>query len=71
MELAPGGDLLDYIRRKGHLSENRSRVFFAQLLEALEYLHSMDIAHRYVLVALLLEDFQCSRFHLVPSANSN
>ncbi|XP_022653496.1 testis-specific serine/threonine-protein kinase 3-like isoform X2 [Varroa destructor] len=46
MELATGGDLLDYVRRKGHLSENRGRMFFSQLLDALGYLHNLDIAHR-------------------------
>ncbi|OQR74952.1 testis-specific serine/threonine-protein kinase 1-like [Tropilaelaps mercedesae] len=61
MELATGGDLLDYVRRKGHLSENRARMLFSQLLEALGYLHNLDIAHRHV-------DLKCENVLLKSSS---
>ena len=46
MDMADGGDLLDYIKTNGAISENEARSFFRQLVVASEYLHSMDVVHR-------------------------
>ncbi|CAG7728082.1 unnamed protein product [Allacma fusca] len=46
MDWCDKGDLLEYIKTKGHISENRSRQYFKQLLSAVRYLHSLDLAHR-------------------------
>jgi serine/threonine protein kinase len=46
-ELADGGDLLDYINARRGLSEAESRRIFCQLLQVLDYLHSVKhVAHR-------------------------
>ena len=57
MDLAPGGELLSLISRK--TSENQARgisetacdfstcrFYFAEIVEALEYLHGLNIIHR-------------------------
>ncbi|XP_065056343.1 testis-specific serine/threonine-protein kinase 3-like [Rhopilema esculentum] len=46
MNLAENGDLLEYIRSNGALSDDGARTFFAQLVAATEYFHSMGIVHR-------------------------
>ena len=40
------GDLLEIIRSQGKLSEKASRFYLAEVILALEYLHSMDILYR-------------------------
>lgn len=46
MDLADGGDLLDYIKTNGVVAENEARKFFRQLVDASEYLHRLDVVHR-------------------------
>ncbi|XP_056641567.1 testis-specific serine/threonine-protein kinase 1-like [Diorhabda sublineata] len=46
MRHAENGDLLEYILKKGPISEAQSRVWFRQVTLAVQYLHDMDIAHR-------------------------
>ncbi|CAG9861783.1 unnamed protein product [Phyllotreta striolata] len=46
MRNAENGDLLEYILKKGPISEAQSRVWFRQLALAMQYLHEMEIAHR-------------------------
>ncbi|KAI0985459.1 hypothetical protein GJ496_008530 [Pomphorhynchus laevis] len=46
MEWADSGDLLDFIKQRGHLNEIVSRKLFRQILSAVKYCHKMDIAHR-------------------------
>lgn len=46
LELADGGELLDYIVAQEKISENKARSFFKQMVFALEYMHEMKIAHR-------------------------
>lgn len=46
MDFCERGDLLDHIRTHGALPEHRARHLFRQLVSAIEYLHSRDIAHR-------------------------
>ncbi|XP_047111819.1 testis-specific serine/threonine-protein kinase 3-like [Schistocerca piceifrons] len=47
MELCEKGDLLEHIRaRRGPLSEQKARLYFSQIVSAVDYLHSQDISHR-------------------------
>uniref|UniRef100_A0A1B6C4E2 Protein kinase domain-containing protein n=1 Tax=Clastoptera arizonana TaxID=38151 RepID=A0A1B6C4E2_9HEMI len=46
MDICEKGDLLDYIRNKGALSEAKAKVFFRQIVSAIYYLHTLDISHR-------------------------
>ena len=46
MEFCEGGDLYNYILTRGHLTERQSCRFFHDIIEALAYLHSQNIAHR-------------------------
>jgi len=41
------GELLDYIKRLGCFDDNCTRFYVAEVIEALEYLHSIGIIHRY------------------------
>ena len=46
MEYCEGGELFDYIVKKQHLTERQSCIFFHEIIDALEYLHSLNIVHR-------------------------
>jgi len=46
MEYCNGGELFNYIVDKGKLEENEASMFFYQLINALDYIHSLGIAHR-------------------------
>lgn len=46
MRHAEQGDLLDYVSKKGPISEPQARVWFRQLALAIQYLHDLDIVHR-------------------------
>ena len=46
MVSVPGGDLFDWIKRKGRLSESEAKYLFYQVLIAFKYLHERNISHR-------------------------
>ena len=46
MEYCDGGELFNYIVDKEKLDEDEASMFFYQLINALEYIHSLGIAHR-------------------------
>lgn len=46
MRFAENGDLLEFILKKGAISEAQARVWIRQLALSVQYLHDMDIAHR-------------------------
>ncbi|KAK8887678.1 hypothetical protein M9Y10_038731 [Tritrichomonas musculus] len=46
MEFCPNGDLFSYIVNRNKLTEAQAKPFVRQILEALQYLHSMDVSHR-------------------------
>lgn len=46
LELATGGDLFEFVRSKGSLSNDEAATAFCQLLCAVKYLHSAGIIHR-------------------------
>lgn len=58
MEHAGHGDLLEYIKLRGSIPEDRCRIMFRQLLEAMIYLHGVNIAHRDLKCENLLLDYQ-------------
>ncbi|XP_059148031.1 testis-specific serine/threonine-protein kinase 1-like [Physella acuta] len=58
MEHAGHGDLLEYIKLRGAIPEDRSRVMFRQIVDAVSYLHGIQIAHRDLKCENLLLDYQ-------------
>jgi len=46
MEYASGGELINYIANKGHLSEKEARLFFRQMVSALDHCHTASVVHR-------------------------
>jgi 5'-AMP-activated protein kinase catalytic alpha subunit len=46
MEYASGGELIDYIAAKGHLSEREGRKLFRQLISAIDHCHMAGVVHR-------------------------
>ena len=46
MEYVAGGELFDYIVKKGKLKESEARRFFQQIISAVEYCHKHMIVHR-------------------------
>ena len=51
MEMAGHGDLLEYVKLRGALADDKSKRLFAQLVSAVQYLHSIDVVHRWSLTA--------------------
>ena len=45
-ELVEGGTLFNKIKEEGKLSENETKTYFHQIIEAIEYLHSKNVIHR-------------------------
>ncbi|KAI9136262.1 kinase-like domain-containing protein, partial [Paraphysoderma sedebokerense] len=46
MEFANGGELFDYIVKHGLVKEKEARVFFRQIISAIDYCHQNSIIHR-------------------------
>lgn len=46
LESCEGGELFDQVTRKGHLSEDEARFYAAEVVDALEYIHSLGVIHR-------------------------
>jgi serine/threonine protein kinase len=46
MEYLPGGDLLSLLRNECYFSEDMARHYAAEVILALEYIHSLKIVHR-------------------------
>ncbi|ETN61887.1 testis-specific serine/threonine kinase 22c [Anopheles darlingi] len=56
MDYCRHGDLLQFIQQRKRLSERRSRLFFRQLIQAVEYMHGAGYCHR---------DIKCENILLV------
>jgi 3-phosphoinositide dependent protein kinase-1 len=52
LELAPGGELLTYIRQHKSLSMSCVPFYMAELTISVEYLHSLGIVHRDLVSAI-------------------
>jgi serine/threonine protein kinase len=46
MDLCPGGELFFHLHNIGRFTEDQAKFYFAEVLLALEYLHSLDIIYR-------------------------
>lgn len=46
MEYAEKGDMMQYIRAMDKIEEEEAAILFIQIVEAVEYIHSVGIAHR-------------------------
>ena len=46
LELVDGGELFNKISKEGKISEDRSRAYMMQIVEGLEYCHSVGVCHR-------------------------
>ncbi|XP_073966767.1 testis-specific serine/threonine-protein kinase 3-like isoform X2 [Choristoneura fumiferana] len=46
LRFAENGDLLDFLSQNGAVPENQCRLWMRQLLSALQYIHTLNIAHR-------------------------
>lgn len=46
LEHVPGGELFDYLVKKGRLTPKEARRFFRQIISALDFCHSHSICHR-------------------------
>jgi serine/threonine-protein kinase SRK2 len=46
MEYAEGGDMFDYVLKRGGLREHEARWFFQQVIVATDYVHQMGMANR-------------------------
>ncbi|KAH7298171.1 hypothetical protein KP509_25G030400 [Ceratopteris richardii] len=78
MEYLVGGDLYSLLRKLGCLEEHVARVYIAELVLALEYLHSLGVVHRdlkpdNILIAhdghIKLTDFGLSKVGLINSTD--
>ncbi|KAK7271191.1 hypothetical protein RJT34_26882 [Clitoria ternatea] len=78
MEYLNGGDLYSLLRNLGCLDEEVARVYIAEVVLALEYLHSMHVVHRdlkpdNLLIAhdghIKLTDFGLSKVGLINSTD--
>jgi serine/threonine protein kinase len=66
MEYASGGELFDYIVSHGMVKEKEARVFFRQILSAVDYCHKNSIIHRD-----LKPEVKCDRIVLTPTLDAN
>ncbi|XP_022251404.1 5'-AMP-activated protein kinase catalytic subunit alpha-2-like [Limulus polyphemus] len=46
MEYVPGGELFEYIKKRGKLKESEARRFFQQIISGVDYCHRHMIVHR-------------------------
>ncbi len=46
MEYCKSGELFDYIVDRQHLEEDEASIFFYQLINGVDYIHSLGVAHR-------------------------
>lgn len=59
MELCEGGELFDRLIEIGHFTEQQAALLFSQMLSAVAYLHSINIAHRDLKPENFLFSTQC------------
>ena len=65
LELAQGGELFNQIQQRGKLPEDEARVYFSQLIAAMQYCHGQSVCHRDLKLenVLLVSDHSpCSKY---------
>ena len=70
MEYAAGGDMFEYVVRKGGLRESEARWFFQQLIVATDYIHRM-VRIMKILKLIFVESLMGPVFVIHLSACSN
>ena len=65
MEIAGHGDLLEYVRLRGALNEEKAKFMFAQLVSAVDYMHGFNVVHRWQCNCNLLNVVKTTRHHCV------
>ena len=66
MEYVPGGELYNYVKNKGGISELEARNFFMQLVDTIEYCHNKYIIHRDLKPPnILISDSSTQRIKLI------
>lgn len=71
MENIEGGELFDYINRNGPLSEEKARVWFLQLLSAVDYCQGNFLVHRDVKPENILIDTRTGNIKLIDFGFAN
>lgn len=61
MDYMGGGELFTHLLTQKMLREDAVRVYAAEMILAIEYLHNMDIIHRYAGVVWICLDVQNAR----------
>jgi len=56
MELCPGGDLLNYVRKRRKLNEKYAKFVFKQIMEGIACLHQNKVVHRDIKLDNILLD---------------
>ncbi|KPM08452.1 serine/threonine-protein kinase SIK3-like protein [Sarcoptes scabiei] len=70
-EYCQGGELFEQLVNKGRLSENNSRFYFNQIIDAVQYLHMNGIVHRDLKAENLLLSSDYKRVKLADFGFSN
>lgn len=65
LEHVSGGELFDYLVKKGRLTPKEARRFFRQIISALDFCHSHSICHRDLKVKLDYSSLSGEHTHLV------
>lgn len=58
LELLGNGNLLEYLRKHDRVDEAQAKIWFAQLVSGVKYIHDMEIAHRDLKLSNLLLDMK-------------
>ena len=56
MEYAPNGELFEYIVSRKRLPEKEAAKFYLEILNGIEYLHSLNIVHRSLIYIFVLKN---------------